>query len=75
MAPPNRGPIVSKPVSGDYDSVFLLLYALRNPYQQFIWRDFNKETKKKKKSSHGHSVPETRLETRSFLALAVTIVL
>jgi hypothetical protein len=50
MAPPNRGPIVSKPVSGDYDSVFLLLYALRNPYQQFIWRDFNKETKKKKKN-------------------------
>jgi hypothetical protein len=47
MAPPNRGPIVSKPVSGDYDSVFLLLFALRNPYQQFIWRDFNKETKKK----------------------------
>jgi hypothetical protein len=36
MAPPNRGPIVSKPVSEDHDSVFFLVMLSQKPLPSII---------------------------------------
>lgn len=69
MAPPNRGPIVSKPVREVHHSPLHYKISSQEPSsQQFEVINYERKF-------WGNSLPETRLETRSFPALAVTIVL